>query len=54
VKNDPKALSFQSDCGVTKRTVGIECLLKINRGLRKKQFREPSRVGQKSIDGSAS
>jgi hypothetical protein len=50
VENDSKTLSFQRYCSVKKRTVGIGGLLKINGGVRKKQFREPSRVGQKGID----
>jgi hypothetical protein len=54
VENDSKTLSFQGHGSVLKRTVRVGGLLEINGSLRKEQFREPSRIGQKRIDGFAS
>ena len=51
VEDNPKTISLQGHGSVWKRTVGIGCPLKINGGFRKKQFREPSRVGQEGLDG---
>jgi hypothetical protein len=54
VENDSKTLSFQGHGCVLKKTVRVEGLFEVNGRSREEQFREPSRIGQKRIDGFAS
>jgi hypothetical protein len=54
VENDSKTLSIQRHGSVLKRTVRVEGLFEVNGRSREEQFREPSRIGQKRMDGFAS